>query len=507
MLTQQHVMLISSSGINFYANEQQWTRNGKLINEEIAIGQLRKLLGDTEGWVSEEEYRRASLSVKLSSTADEQLDLINNSVYLQHFYWKASGGSLAVFYSPNHTKELVPLALSADESSKPFLNAIREVPEWLQAFLSDYQQHKLLNKKLTVEGFASLLFKTLVITPTQQLVEEPNSLSWDTNSYSFKHFDSTSVIEGPTAAWDEFLDRLSNRDVFLAFVWSIFEEQNQGRQVLWLKGPGNDGKSRVISAISRYLGDRAVAALSQGTVSSQFFSSFVYGKRLTVFGDCMNTRLISTNAIHTLVGGDYASIEAKGKQAFAGRIYSKVIVGSNYSPEIDDTANQVSRLLYVRVAPLRSSSRLPSGDDSSFEDRLVQEMPHLLFLARRAYEIRCLNHGRISLSDTETEEMLLRTKSDMQEFIEQFCSDNFIFDSAASTDCQTLNAFFNYMAQSSGLRLNAQLDLNLLNRYIEEKLSLNKMKRLNSKGIVLRCWDGIRMSSKFEQFCNEKVMT
>ena len=494
-MTPHQIKLIATSPYKWVNGE--WYKGTTPINEGTVRVALCTLIGNT---VPQEELELAALNSEASLQQGDVSKSLTLGAYLKHFYWRSTNGNLVVYYSPTENNELVSLQLSQEESYRPFLNALREVPGWLQQFVDDYSSQA--NKKLTLEAFASQVFKALTLMPEQQLQEEPSSISWNTQDKTFKRFDPDTVDRGSTNAWDQFLDRLSNKEIFLAFVWSIFDPRNQGRQVLWLRGPGNDGKSRVISALSRYLGSRAVAALSQGTVSSQFFSSFVYGKRLVVFGDCMHTRLISTSAIHTLVGGDYASIEAKGKQAFAGRLYSKVIIGSNYAPEVDNTANQVSRLLYLTVSPLAvGNSNLPAGDDTDFEEQLVREMPQLLYLAKEAYEKRCPNHGRINISDTELEHMLTQTKSDIQEYVERFCEEHLIFTPDEYVKVQDLNTYFTYSSKYAGIVTNSSLDINLLNRYIEEKLKLSKERRDGR-----RVWVGARMSTQFEQHINNKVM-
>jgi hypothetical protein len=504
-LSNEQFKLIQKSKFRYCPSESgfTWFRGTKEITVTAALKFLRGLVGDDAEEIPDSDYETAAMG-NLVEALEPNVEFINDSKYLQHFWWRASDGVLSLYYSPTKSNELCPLPITMEESYRPLLNAIREVPEWLSQFVDDYERFRAIDIKLTIEAFASRLFKQLCMSSQQRLNEEPVPLTWATDVKAFKVFNPNILVGAETPAWDEFLNRLSVPDIFLSFIWSIYEPNNFGRQVLWLHGPGNDGKSRVVNALSKYVGLRAVAAISQGNTNSQFFNSAVYGKRLAVFGDCMNTRLISTNAIHTLVGGDTVSVEGKGKQAFPGRVFCRVVVGSNYPPEIDNTPNQTSRLLYLRVSPLQNtaSNSLPAGDDASFEGRLLVEMPALLTKAKMAYLRRCPNNGRIEVSKEEFEAMMLHAKSEIQEFIEQFCTENMRISEGKSEDCAAVTEYFTYLAKTQG-RLNvSSLDTTLLNRYIEERLKVSKIRGPNNR----RVWLNLKMSTAFETYQKRKIL-
>jgi hypothetical protein len=504
-LSDTQIALIKTSKLRYCPNEGgfAWFRSGKEITGTAALKQLRALVGDDTAEIPDADFEVAAMGNQDEASASINLDFVKSSPYLRHFYWRAADGVLSLYYSPTKSNELCPLPLSLEESYRPLLNAIREVPDWLEQFVADFSLFKQFAPKLTIEAFASQIFKQLCMCVDQRLDAEPLPLTWRSDVKAFKVFDPSTLKTGATPAWDEFLTRLSIPEVFLAFIWSIFEPDNFGRQVLWLHGPGNDGKSRVINALTKYIGHRAVAAISQGNTSSQFFNSAVYGKRLAVFGDCMNTRLISTNAIHTLVGGDIVSIEAKGKQAFPGRVFCRVVVGSNYPPEIDNTPNQTSRLLYLRVSPLSSViSNLPAGDDATFEGRLLAEMPFLLGKAKAAYDNRCPRNGRIVVSQDEFDSMMLYAKSEIQEFIEQFAKEHVMQVAGHAEECSAVTEYFTYLAKTQG-RLDVKpLDAVLLNRYLEERLQLTRFRGANGR----RVWEGLKMSNQFETYQKRKVL-
>jgi hypothetical protein len=81
---------------------------------------------------------------------------------------------------------------------------------------------------------------------TQNIMPISNS----TNEYCFSYIPLEELRElhknQNTPAWDNFLLQFrfeAERELFMAFVYSIFKANNFGRQILWLQGAGLSGKS------------------------------------------------------------------------------------------------------------------------------------------------------------------------------------------------------------------------------------------------------------------------
>lgn len=168
--------------------------------------------------------------------------------------------------------------------------------------------------------------------------------------FHFYDLESVKSVEGQYPAWDEFLTRFSEEeaDVFKAFVWSIFDAENRGRQCLYLIDKGYSGKSAVINAIANAIGSELHVALSKDSLSNQFAFSKIWDKRFVTIGDNKNPNLVRSQAMHSMLGGDIVDVEYKGRDPFPSRLQCKVFVASNVHLNIDVKA----RNEYTRVLPI-----------------------------------------------------------------------------------------------------------------------------------------------------------
>lgn len=164
--------------------------------------------------------------------------------------------------------------------------------------------------------------------------------------------DTLSTCEGEIAAWDSFLRKMKpeEAEVFKAFVWSIFDAENRGRQLLYLMDEGYSGKSAVLAAIHDALGEELCVALSKESLNNQFAYSKIWNRRLVTIGDCKNPRLIRSQAMHSILGGDFVDVEYKGESSFSYKLGCRVIVASNIMLELDACArNEYSRILPIKI--------------------------------------------------------------------------------------------------------------------------------------------------------------
>ena len=197
---------------------------------------------------------------------------------------------------------------------------------------------------------------------------------------------------GPTPAWDEFLVRLSAPDTFLAWVWMV-TLKDASRQILWLQGAGQDGKSVVNGVLADTLGSAAITMDdSFMDKSERWMGSAVFGKRLVVVDDTKMKGLARRGPIHRLSGRSPMMCEFKGQQGFSFQPNVAIICTSNFLPEIGDNRADRSRLLPVKVA---STDRKV---DSAWRERLHREMPQLLDRARRAYVKLAIRPGEPHLN-------------------------------------------------------------------------------------------------------------
>lgn len=233
---------------------------------------------------------------------------------------------------------------------------------------------------------------------TDALKKEPATFTWKgQDEWSFKQLDFAPE-DGEFPAWEEFLGRLSSRDDFMAFVWSIFEMKNRSRQFLYLHDPnGEGGKSTVIRVLGSVFGD-SFTSLSNAMVTgggNRWLTAQLYGKRLVAWADCKNPKICMSELIRNITSGDPVPVEFKGGASFNTEMYVKLIIGSNHEPQITSGGADMSRLICLHVA-----NNEINKDDPTWEVRLRSELAHFLFACREIYEIKCSHHGKIRLDES-----------------------------------------------------------------------------------------------------------
>lgn len=265
--------------------------------------------------------------------------------------------------------------------------------------------------------------------------------------FHFYDLESVKAVDGPYPAWDEFLTRFPEEeaDVFRAFVWSIFDAENRGRQCLYLLDRGYSGKSAVINAIANAIGSELHVALSKDSLSNQFAFSKVWDKRFVTIGDNKNQNLVRSQAMHSMLGGDIVDVEYKGRDTFPSRLQCKVFVASNVPLSIDVKArNEYTRVLPIHpddsdealiargIAALDEDGnprRMSNGNiivigDPTWEGRLKDEFRAFLASCYPVYQRLCPKRMDIIMPERSTE-ILATFDDDRAALLEEILDRNF----------------------------------------------------------------------------------
>lgn len=186
------------------------------------------------------------------------------------------------------------------------------------------------------------------------------SISNSTHEYCFSYIPLEQIRElnknNPTPAWDNFLLQFSlevERELFMAFVYSIFKADNFGRQILWLQGAGLSGKSTVVNVIADELkryGEHLVRTIAGRFNFDKYGFDGLDQARLSIVSDTKERALLSRPEILQITGNDYVHVQGKFKQAKTIKIFNKVIAVSNVSPFVSiNKLHETSRMLYLRL--------------------------------------------------------------------------------------------------------------------------------------------------------------
>jgi hypothetical protein len=159
-----------------------------------------------------------------------------------------------------------------------------------------------------------------------------------------------------TPAWDSFISQLfddGSKECFMAFVYSIFKAENRGRQVLYLYGPGNTGKSMICNTIAnrlKKLNSSIVASLPNQINEDKHTLAALVGKRLIVAPDTVDRALIRNKIIKNITGNDDVAVRKMFSVETQENIYSKIIATSNSKPWIiSEREEETSRIMYIPI--------------------------------------------------------------------------------------------------------------------------------------------------------------
>lgn len=345
-----------------------------------------------------------------SAPAVKELDTPSNDAKIQSIgiailnrrclpVFTPDGGKLLYQVTSWERREVRCVAANEDVFQRAVSKIYPKLPDGLKLSQHDKRGRESVVDTLSVKRVKEVVAMYL-IDQAKTLTIKPFAWKGD-DAFTLKRLDFD-LAEGTTPAWDEFLARLSDQEAFLAFVWSIFEEKHRGRQGLWLKGlDGQDGKSSVLNLLGELVGE-AHGTLTGGR-EERFAHSQYHEKRLLLFPDCTTPSFVRTQLYRNYTGGDVVSVEYKGLPAFSKKVYARVMIGSNFTPQIEDEGASRSRLLIVEVGTTTKEAR----KDATWIPRMRQEFPSLLWRARAAYQRLCPDDYVIEVSNVEQQEDLV----------------------------------------------------------------------------------------------------
>lgn len=281
-------------------------------------------------------------------------------------------------------------------------------------------------------------------------------------------------------AWDSFLNRLSDKGAFMAWVWSCFESRSRSRQAVWLYGPSaQDGKSTVLRVLASCFGN-AAASVNNTMINSksQFTLSNFYNRRIVLYPDAKNTSFPMTELFRVLTSGDVVPIEFKGEGTINCVLYVKLIVASNMEPSLTLSNADRSRLIQINVEESENK------DDPTWEEKLMDELPAFLYSARSEYGRLCPHHGQIELSEL-SKQLLIGSAEELTENYQR------IFEHVFEKDEEgTVNAgeFYDIMLS----RLGTSVNVSRFKQYLFEALGVRRSQSASGK----RIYKGIKLKQQ-----------
>lgn len=417
-----------------------------LTNKEVKVSDMRSILETIEKTLTLDQFEklldllkkesilRADISAlakrakKASKSKDEpsRVSLLNDAYSnvrkdLRVYIHVKDDARIMYYVDP--INEVYPCYKEEFDGFSVILLRHKNLLELLEAeFMRD--ENEPIRVGLRKDQFFQEMYSRLKFDGKKIMANEPQAISWDAAVPAYKQLDPAILQPLPTPTWDQFTSRLDFGDHFKAFVWSIFEPRNKGRQALYLYGAGFDGKSSAFNAIANVLGDRHTMSIDNEKLkNTQFFYGNVHGKRLVLYPDCKVTSVIRHEIIKSLLGNDKVQVNRKNRDAFNSSVQVKLMIGSNRYPRIDSSdKSERTRLMFLKVRPIEDNR-----GDYMFEANLRAEIGPFLYQCRAAYEKLCPTHSEFTLPEEMVQNIKMECNSQDADALEDFMEDQLVF--------------------------------------------------------------------------------
>lgn len=239
---------------------------------------------------------------------------------------------------------------------------------------------------------------------TDPLSEEPRSVAFSDEDVFAYHKLDFYPKNMDTPVFDEFIGRCTNGEAVMAYVWSIFENESDRQQYLWMYGDGLNGKSSLAEVLSRCLGNAYMSKSAINSYNNKNFTSTLVSKRLAVFSDCNSTGFVRSEQFKELTGGDKIEVEFKYEAAYSAILDTKFIFFSNFLPQLSSKKADVRRIILSEVSAITGSP------DPTYVEKLWGEIEGILFKCREAYRKIVVDHGFIPCDTTSIENIASDTE-------------------------------------------------------------------------------------------------
>jgi hypothetical protein len=479
---------------------QLWNQQGKSIEEAQ----------ETVQGLWEEARAQGDEEVGLAEFNDETKELF------KYFRWYSDEkGAVSLYCKLSNNTETYVLSRNLLESAQAICLDDKEetIYDWM------YRRYRKLvrSKQIAFYGavlgskktFPSLKFywekcrgeETWKEDPEFRIPHTPLGISDSPEVPCFFYFDLKKLKKGKTPAWDGWLSQFPQQcvPIFKAWVYSIFDPKNMGRQAVWLHDNGYTGKSSVIQAINNYLGQDAAGSISGGSMKTNFAFEPLYGKRLVTYGDCKEPNLIRTPKIHSLLGNDFVTIDRKGLPAFTAKLHAKLIIASNIAPQIDFGANnERTRLLYIplkeapesvlkkycqvdkhgKVKRYKDGSPIVKG--GKLTEELTGEMDAFIYSCRESYQELCGTGQDIIVEEAYLDMMKVNCVSEETLRFQSLCH-QFLEFKEGDIKCYVTHGnllkFYNGATSGNAFRSSGKSDFSRFKKYLLDVYGIKQSKK------------------------------
>lgn len=228
-------------------------------------------------------------------------------------------------------------------------------------------------------------------------------------------FNKEKIVEPFFPKWEEILSRMTNRDAFCMFVWSLFEENADISQYLYIYGLGGCGKSAIGAWLQRLVGSAFTSAASD-QMYDKHWSEAIVGKRLCYIKEA-NSGFPKSDKFKALTGDRQLRVNPKGLKGYDTVHQCKFAFVSNYKLEITSKSEDTRRAIYCELTPFEGKA-MP---DDVLSDILWSETAHFLSYCMTLYYKACgLSGEKIPVNINLYDDIIAETESDVRNILDQW---------------------------------------------------------------------------------------
>jgi hypothetical protein len=249
-------------------------------------------------------------------------------------------------------------------------------------------------------------------------------------------------IDLPCPQWDLLLNNFTNANAMKMFIGSLFVEDSDRSQYLWIYGKGGNGKSTIAKVLSKALGDFVRFDQPPGKTDDKYWSYGLLGKRLVVLDDCNNYGFVKTSLFKQATGSSKIRVERKFGDSNDADLTCKFLFTSNEKPNISNDAADQRRIIFSSAKNQESFNY-----DKDFTKHLQAELDNFLSNCILAYQATCSDGRPIPTDNSEALELAEDFNEDMAAWIESV----YEYDQSSSV---TIASFLDNLSRSPVRNIN-----------------------------------------------------
>ena len=253
-----------------------------------------------------------------------------------------------------------------------------------------------------------------------------------------------------------------------------------------LHGEGENGKSKLLSLIGRFLGEENISSIGLQELEQRFAAVNLYGKSANVVADLSDADLKRTARLKQLTGGDLITAEPKFKNAFTYFNFAKLIYSCNKVPLTEDkTRAFFRRVIFI---PFPNTFVIGKNADEHILDKLTteEELSGLLNVAIDGLKHITGNGGFSGyLTPEENEDLYERASNPVYGFFYDWCE---VDVEKYVVKTELVDTFCEYCKEKKLVAYSEKKfiqEMKLLVRLEESRISVGKRR--------LRVWKGINI--------------